>query len=343
MAINEVPQSPLEKRYGFAEQSAWGTGVSQSGNYDELDCEHAEIRPDVKTIEQTVAHGTRTKRDGDIIYHKKRAMPTITLAMLAKQDELQHFLYAAMQSVSEGASTPYAKTFTLPTTQPNFASSAGYFNTIVERDPSSGAVSKGMIDCVSRNLTITLNDGEALKVSQEWIGRGYPAQTQQLTGTWTRNSADYWWANDIARFTVNFGGGAVSLHLISFELVIAHDIVPVGQASDGFGGAGSFKYPALVNRQLTWKVQVVKDSDFHTALTNWAGNTAVDIRLGWGNVTPGTTDGDLDFQIHGKIGDVEKNHDEIISGTLSGVCLESDDGNTEAIQVVMANAVDEEW
>jgi len=340
MAINENPQSPKEKRYGIAAQTTWGTAVVDAGAFMEMDCEAFEVNPDIKELDINGAHGTQVPRVSDKLIHTNGSSPIVSIpAMLAKHDELDYFLYAAIGSVVEGETTPYAKTFTLPTTPPNYGQSAGNFFTVIERDPAASKSTK-VIDCISKQLTISLAEGEALKFAAELQGRGVPSFTSDPSGTWTRNAiADIWHSEALDRCTIDFGGGAVSFHLVNFELVIPYELKPIGQ-----DGSGSFQTFGLTLQPVTWKLKVVKDADYHTALTNWSGNTAVDINVGWGNATPGTDDGDLDFALHGKINAATKSNDNVINADLSGVCLESDDGSTtEALTIVMANAVDRSW
>lgn len=339
MAVDENPQAPKEKRYGLAAQSTWGTAEADAAAFMELDCDALEVNHDIKEVDIVGAHGTQVPKISDKLIHTKGSSPMVTIpAMPAKQDELDHLLYGVLGAVTEGETTPFDKTFTLPTSPPNYGQSAGHFFTFIERDPAASKSIKAA-DMLVKQLTLSLAEGDFLKVAAELQGRALPSFTSNPSGTWTRAALDLWHAEDLDRCTINFGSGAVSFHLVNFEVVVAYEMKMIGQSGSGDVQA---LYPSL--QPLTWKLSVVKDSDFHTALTNWSGNTAVDVNLGWGNATPGTEDGDLDIQVHGKINAAPKAHDQIITAEITGVCLESDDGTSdEALQIVMANAVDRSW
>jgi len=94
---------------------------------------------------------------------------------------------------------------------------------------------------------------------------------------------------------------------------------------------------------LSFKIEVVKDADFHTALTNWSTNVPIDCRFGWGNATPGTDNNDLDFAFHGKILNTTKAHNEIINGIFEGKMFENDADTTVPTTIILANAADRTW
>lgn len=336
MAINEVPQTPKQKRYGFVttHQSTWGTAGGDSDAVTEIECEPFEINRDIKEIIQPGSHGSRNLTDSDVITHTKGVMPTFTVTGTANHNSFDQILAATFQNVTEGAATPYSKSYTFSSTQPNFAANAGYFYTWIERDPTASKSCK-VADCIVKSLTMTLEAGEPLKYTAEWVGRGLASITSNPSGTWTRDTAtDLWHFHDFDTITI----ASTSYHLVSAEITLGHDIIPVGQ--DGSGNPATF---AMTNRQATFKVKVVKDTDWETSLGSWAGNTVIAFRIGSGHATPGTTDGDLDFAFRGKLNSGAKAHDDIIAGELSGTMLMADDGGTEPITVVLANAVDRTW
>lgn len=339
MANDEIPQSPREKRYGWAEQATFGTGVLDNAAFVELDCEPTQVDRDVKELEVAGAHGSRKQNANDIIVHNRNAMPKFPLEMFAKKEELAEVFYGSIQSVVEGTTTPYDKTYTFLDTQPNFQADAGYFFTFIERDPAASKSTK-VIDAIVQNLTLNLAGDEPLKLNAGCIGKALPAIDSDPSGTWTRNNpTNLFFRSDVDICTINFGGGAVNFHLHELELAFNWEVIGVGQS-----GGGGFDTYMLGSPTFTFKIAVVKDADWETAMANHAAGTAIDCRVGWGNVSPGTDDGDLDFAWHGKIdgpAGAEKEHDDPMVGVLTGKML--DDGATEPITVVMADAVDKAW
>jgi len=338
MAITEIPQSPQQKQYAIAEQTTWGTAVLDNAAMEQLHCEHFEIDRDIKTFEVPQALGTRNARDSSIITHTNGAMPKATITAVATHDLIDYFLYGMIQNVTEGETTPFSKTFTFSSTQPDFDSSAGEFFTIVERDPASSKSTK-MVDAIVQSLTLSLAEGEPLKMAAECVGRGLASVTADPSGTWTVYPVtDAWWFNALDRATIDFGSGDVNFHLKACEFTLAQTVVPVGQ-----DGSGSFNTYALTERALSAKITVIKDADFHTALSNYAAGTAITGNIGWGNATPGTDDGDFDIVYRGMLNGVTKTHDDPMAAELSVTLLEDNTGATDPITIVMANANDRTW
>jgi len=344
MAITEVSQATAEKKYLFAEQTTVGFGTAEADAVTgaalcQLDCEPFEIVPDVKRIDNPQSVGSRKPRDSSVIFHSNGSAPTFAITYNAMADNLDHLFAAIFQNVTEGETTPFPKTYTFGDTQPNFRTPAGYAYTFWECDPAASKDVK-VFDVISNKMTLTLTLDAPLKVTQEFIARGLPSFVANQTGTPTEASnADMFYAQKLARKTINFGGGAKSFDLVSLEIGLAWNTVQlIGQ-----DGAGSFDTYGLFDLKNIFKIQVVKDSDFHTALTNWSTDVPIDCNFGWGNATPGTVDNDLDFAFHGKIVNTAKAHNQIIEGIFEGEMFENDAGTVEPITAVLANAVDRSW
>ena len=339
MANDQVTQSPREMQFGFALQSVYGTAEIDSVAVTEVDCEPFDVNRDIKMIEVNGSHGSREKHQNSIITHAKSCVPTFTTEMIVKKEELAFWLAAFFQSVVEGEATPWDKTYTLPVTQPDFEADAGYFFTWFIRDPVNLKSTK-VKDCVLKSLTIKVTGGDAVKMTGEWVGLGLPTVNHTFSGTWTPNgTSNLFYREDIDRVTIDFGSGAVDFRLVEAELNMNRDIVGVGQ-----DGSGQNQVLHLANPNHTIMVKVVKDDDYETAKTNQSVNTPIDVNLGWGNVTPGTDDGDFDMTIHAIIdgpGGTETGYDEPMAATIKGHLCRTD--STEAITAVMADGVDQSF
>ena len=111
----------------------------------------------------------------------------------------------------------------------------------------------------------------------------------------------------------------------------------------GQDGAGNFtSLHALYNRVMTFSMTINRDNATQTAKTNWAAGTACTFNIGWGNASPGTVDGDLDFAFTGKIESVEDTNEDILGTTISGRIV-APDAATVPITIVMANLTDRTW
>lgn len=348
MAVNTAPQQTSEHSYAFGMQAAWGTinpdataytptSLGTAGSGGLLLCEPFTIERDVQELVNDSSQGSLIRKDASRIYHSKGSMPKATITSFANYDQLDHMLFAHFHNVTEGATTPFEKTFTFNTSQPIFPSNGGHFMSIVEKDPASSK-STTMKDCISQEITMSLAKGEPLKVTQNWVGRGLPSVTTDPSGTLTAPAeGDLWWEKQVSIATCDFGSGAISFFLESFECKLTYELSMIGQDS------GDFKTFGLGEPAGEWTMTVMKDTDFHTAMANHASNTPVDVRVGWGNGTPGTDDNDLDFAIHGKISTIERDKAGVLTGTFGGPILGSDDGSTQPITIIMANALDRTW
>ncbi len=340
MANNEIPRAPEEKRYGIKLQSTWGTAEVDNAAYIELDCEQTEFVPDIKKVDAPGSHGSRTKRDQNNILHTKYASPTLPLTMFAKLGEIDIFTYLAMQNVSETGTSPYPKTFTFSTSQPDFQSNGGLFVTAIERDPVASSSYKGR-DLISQTLTYSLTPDEPLKLTTTLQGIGTPAGTSNPSGTWTRttgaSTAGYFWQADFDQIEINFGGATANFHLEEFELTVTHELSMIGQ-----DGAGDFQTFGMGKRSATFKIKAVKDSDWNNVYSNWKGNTAIVCRIGSGSSIAGGTSGDLDFAFRGKIDAGTKVNDAMLKGEFSGEILDTDSG-TAGLTIVVATGADRTW
>jgi len=338
MGVTAVSQTPNEFRYGIAQQTALGTAVADAGAFVELDCEPTEVNYGVKQLDQPSSHGMRYKTDNDIITHQYGVMPSVTLSGIANHNSLDYFSYAFCQSVTEATATPYLKTFVVHASQPSFnsiasVSSEGQLLTFVLRDPEASKSVK-LTDCIAKSITYTWSQGEPLKYSVELVSRSAVSFSSNPTGTWTKvTSGDFWYFEDLDTVTID----STSFHLNSFELSLSQDVLPIGQ-----DGSGNFADYGLVNKQLGFKVKVVKDADWEANLTAWTGNTAIDgdIKIG-----TGTADGDITFDFRGKLNaetGAQKVHDDLVHGEINGV-LTHDGSSALPLTIGIANAVDRTW
>ncbi len=330
--------SPKERRYGIAEQSVFGTAEIDSSAVIELSVEHPALTRGVTSTQANQATGSRNPIASEVVNHTKGAAPKFSYAGEAKHDEFDHILYNVVQKVTEGATTPFDKTYTFDqTTQPDFTADAGHFLTVFDRNPISGE-SDVVKDVITESLVISCAPGEYLKFTSNFIGRGAPAHNSTPSGTWTRSPNDFWHFNDISVASANFGS-PVALDLTGpFEIAMQYTPFMVGQDS------GDFKTFGLVERQYTWKVTVNHSTFTDTAKTAFDAGTQGAFRIGWGHATPGTDDGDLDFAWNGIITNepVKITSEGIEQLELSGIIVGAN-ATTDPLTIIMANAVDRAW
>jgi len=322
-----------DKKYTIAEQSVFGTAEADSAAGIELDIEPVSINPDIKVREHPGVHGARWRQAADLQTDMKGAIPSFTLAGPAR-NPIDHLLHAFFQSVTEGATTPFDKTFVLHSTQPDFSVSAGHFLTLIEHKGAAESWKVGSSICSSLNLTLSV--GELLQFSAEMMGMGSVTSNSSPSGTYTRSQGNKWHFEDLDIFTVDFGAGAQALTLTGFDISLTQELTPVGP-----DGSGSYQTFHLSQKLGTFKLNTLEDVNTVTAMTNASADTAVTARIGWGNATPGTDDGDFDIQFTGKIENVVPGNDDLRQTEISGRIAAT--GATSPITIVMANAVDRTW
>ena len=339
MSNTAVAQTPREKSYGFEMQTTFGTANADTTAFTELDCEPLEVNRDVKELEVAGAHGSRQQNAGDIIVHKNEAMPSFTIDTFLKKEELARWLALYFQVITEEGSMPFKKTFTMSDSQPDFQGGNGYVVTFIER-VSESSKSIAVKDALIKGMTLTLSADQPLRASMEFVGLGVPNVTSNPSGTWTRTAnTNLFYRSHVDICQVVLTAGTKDFHLHELELSFSRSVIGMGQ-----DGSGGFKDYALAQPENKFKLTVPKDSDWSDVIADHNIGTEIDLRVGWGNATPGTVDGDLDFAIHGILDGPDgavKSHDELILGTMSGRMLKS--GATESITVILADDIDATW
>ena len=331
--------SPKEKQYGLLEQSTWGTAIAESTSVLKIDTAGLTIDPDVKIRESDQSHGVRRPYKTELIAHTNRSAPLISIpAIEARQALLDYFLYLLFGWVTEGVSTPYSKNFGMLSTQPDYTADAGMFVTFWERF-ATGSISRRVIDVICKSLTLSCVPGEPLMMSAELIGRGAVTENVSLTATWTHPADSFWYWEQIARATANFGS-SLDLNLQGFEITLTHAALPYGN-----DGSGNFETFAMTNWELTFKLKIGEETDnnhrqtFHTA---WKAGSNGAYRIGWGNATPGTDNGDLDLAWAGRITKITSHLEDILGFDVEGKMLTTVT-TASPITIIMANNIDRTW
>lgn len=337
MARTDITKEQI--RYGIVLQDTWGTAELASVNYNsanngcELSCDPTNIDNDVKVEELGGIHGTRRATDDSFIHHTNGAMPKVTITGIVRLNEIDLLLAAFFQTVSEGATTPYAKTFTQASGQPaDFTAGAGFFLTFAENIPGS-ANGQRLKDCVASDLKLSIPNNGLVTYEVTLVGRGAVDDEQTFSGTWAVSAADVLHHKDIAAF--EYGGTATKI-LTSAELTFHHDIIGIGH--DG----GDHETFAITGAKYEFSLVIFDDGgDRATYNTHVAQGVASTFRIGWGNATPGTAENDFDIAWRGALtAPPSQTHDAPESLTVSGRMVAASGGASSPITIICANAID---
>jgi hypothetical protein len=341
--IEQCKVGMLKTAGGIPQQAVFGTAGADALNALELAMDSIEINEDVKKEENdTALTGIATDDIANHETHNYGNSPQFEINTpngVVKQ-EIDVMLYAHMQSVTEGATTPYSKTFVFPTTQPDFSASAGYFGTFVFRAPDASNSIK-IRDCIGcAKLAFSIDPGDWLKANQSWQGRGAVAATSNPTGTWARSGRSGRYHYNNLTMLMDFGAGdqtVVKLGAISWETN-----TPVGFID---GASGDFANFAIGPYKGTFNARINYDANGKSAETNHRAGTPVKVTLRWGNATAGTVDGDLQFKFQVELIEVKRvaGDNGIFAVDLSGAICGDQATAYAMYQVIMANAIDRAW
>ncbi len=333
----------IAKVTGVPEQAAWGTATADTADFLELAVQSVEVKEDVKIREGNSNY--TGNRDDDIANHQndvKGSMPTFDIATVGglRKNDAAPLIYGFMQNVSEGASTPYAKTYTFPATQPDFTANAGYFATFGFKDPTASGGLK-IKDCIGADkLAFNLPVDGYLELTQTWRGRGAPAVNfAPNTGTWARSAISRFHYRDCTMI-IDYGSGDTTVTMIgaqSWELT--QEVVPVGNDS------GNIQSYGIRNRKGTFNFTLLFGTEAQAIEADWRTGTINKFKLRWGNATPGTVDGDLYFYFGGIVKEAKRIEGEggIFALNITGAIVGDAANSVEQMTIILADAVDRAW
>jgi hypothetical protein len=198
--------------------------------------------------------------------------------LMVRKEDLGSLLYAVCQTASEGAVSPYTKTFTITdtTTQPDFASDAGFF-CMLAIDDALANTDRIFRSCILRSLTLTADltgDGR-LMASGEWIS-GFDTKTAgAISGTWNYNTASYFQFNSMSAKQLN----NTDMVVYGWDLTITNNAQKVG--SDSGGDAETYALPLY---DITGNITVKWDTNTNALFANARIGTGweLDLQVGTG-------------------------------------------------------------
>lgn len=332
-------KSPLDVKFGFNEQTVWGTAVADNAFVWELSCQPFELPVNVAMNANDTAHGTRDRIYANLSPNVSLQLTRFTLKKEFNVNEDAHLLYAFFQTSGafEGGSAPYAKTFVRHATQPDFTTNAGHYLTFFRWDP---VAPKKLKDCIVESLKFDFKPGGKLMLEAGIVARGN-AVTTSPSGTWSQSArSGLALPQKFDRLRIDFGSGYVTPTTQGFSLSFNRkDLI-------GVGGAVSTDWQSLFTGQIVGKfdIEVVKDSNFLTVETNHPAGTPVTINIGYGNASPGTVAGDLDFVLMGMIDTPPDNTDNqaILASHFKGEILGASSAAPGAT-IIIADNTDRNW
>jgi len=340
---------------GICQQTAWNTAAPPDSAFAELPNAQVMIDPDVRgrrpnRSRTSVDGGSRQVDVRDIQNDTKGNSPKLVIPGDVRKADIAYFLYGVMQNVTEAAATPFLKTFTFPSTQPDLTaitavSSPGIVFSVCAKHPIA-STSELITDAIITELSLSCAPGSGdarLQYSASFAGRGAIDDDYNPSGTWTRATEIHFPFHDLGGFKCNFGS-AVTPNILSYDITLRNNAVPVGVET---GGTGMFKTFALGMPYAANGTFVLSYDTVGDALQAVHGS-GVDgtIDIWWGNETP-SADGDLKISCNAVISpdsirEIDHNGIHALSFKYEAV---TDKANSidDSVTIIVCDGVDRNW
>lgn len=250
-----VERTNKQRRIGFLQQADWATPQAASANFETLSYDAGSVIVDDGTVINTFDVTSTT----GLIPKQSRAytdgvspLPTITFSAPATRKALAVHLVAALQSVTEVATTPFQKIIVpaFDTAIVDFTT-AGYTHTIAT-DNLGAADGVILENAVLDSLTLTVEPNaqgvaRLAKISGTWIGNEMN-HAQTLSGTWVAESLTNFY-NDTAPLLLNTSIGSLTdVCWKRYTLTINNSVMSDCRVA---GKANNFKFTPSITTSIT--------------------------------------------------------------------------------------------
>ena len=350
-----VPQIGSEVRYAIKLQDSVGQNIGAVGAH-EIDIEKISPSSPVVEIPIPESAGSPGMTDRSMMYLPSGSIQDFN--MTGGLDVfVQHIVSLChFQKVSEGAATPFLKTFTPYTTHPQ--DSAVKVFTLWEYFPATGQTHVYR-DCVVSELTHDADvDSDLVQqnASIKCFRSGYTEDIDSELASWNHSGSlsydtygragggaspggGYVDTNSLtATIDFNDGNGAVSVPLKTYSCTTGHEIAE-GSYPDGAGGQNGWN---ITGQNGTYSITIMKTDDnrVETALANLLINKPIDVVVKKGD---GTALGHLNDTWHGKTTNIElvKEKGQTIRATITGPVLKNT-SSSDARSFAVVDLIDRE-
>lgn len=328
-----------KSRIGILKQTGWASPQAANANFVTMNYDVGSIpdpQPTIENINQTSQAGIykeTTRQNVDYV----SGLKSINFAGLIHQKLFAPHLVAAMQAVTEGATTPYDKAFVMQLTAPlDFAADAGYLHTVafdIGASADDGVIlENAILDTLSIDFDLNAKGiARYGRISGTWVGNEMNFE-QTLNGSWVAIPTAAYYANtDVftaSTFTIN--GVDYSAQCIrSFGLTINNNVsIPCQTA----GKAAQYRTSPMVTFRIGLESYNLTTEKI---LQSYQRKDAV--VLTFKNGVSADTDGELGFVIAaGQLTGNPYNYD----GDYVGLTLEAEATKTSGSPLLQVNQTD---
>jgi len=324
-----------ELRYGFAEQTDFGTPVPDDAAFIQVAVEHFDINRDIRIEEINTADGTINPTANHTVHLSTGGMANFTTNGSLNMYYADQFAYAHFHNVTEAASSPNTKTFSYFTSHPDFTANEGHCLTWIKRFPTASNSTK-IDSCIAKSFKISGERDGRIMLGCDWVGLGAGTTTSNPSGTWSDEDEDAGdgiiYFNDISAATISgtWGPSAHNVLLRSFEIEGQYEVEKVGQsATDGYQTFG------LLNRTGTFTINLLKDSRMDELLAAQAAGSMVTFTVDWEPIN-------VNLTVTGKVEEIAYDPDGLLGATLTCRMLAAD-SSSSMFDFEIGNTIDRGW
>lgn len=344
MAVDALVHANTESKVGLSQEATFGTAIADNGTFVSLEAD-IPTGIDYGLFQDINAKntGSRVKENDQDFHTEAGGLRVISLTnWKPRRTDLAELAYSCFQNVSEGVTTPFTKTFTwdgsqgTPTTQPNFASNAGYFFTLGVDEPIA-SFHKKWTSCIARSLTFTSNmtgggDGR-LMGSAEIISGFTTAHTANFSGTWSYAAQPYYYFNQPSTLQLN----SLDLVVYGFTVTFVNNAVRVGNNSSG--NAQTYGLPLY---QATGSVTAKYDTKTQGIIADFLAGTSRKLQIATGTpASAGHFDITLNAIVHtGPAKDYGRAEGQAITFPFEALY---DSGGNPLATLTISDALDQTW
>jgi len=334
MAIDVTTWSSNDARVSIAQEAAFGTAITNAGfhlaEFDEVSVDWG-LTQSIPSL-----RAARMASDSDVYVSQTGGTRTITISNITfRRQDLPEFLYAVLQNVTEGATTPFQKTFEQWSSAPDFGSDAGYFCTVgiyMPEGAGKGFTFKSCV-CTQLDLKADLIGGDGRLTGTATFISGFAADPSATIAGTSISSQAYFDFN--AMSTKTLGGNDIVVY--GFDISIKNNAVRVGNDSSGDAENYSFGIPEV---EITGTLKTKHDANTGDIADDLVAGTPREIILSVGtDDTTGHCQIDLDnvvFTDHGM--DAKQQQGFAVELPFKTVLV-----STDYPTITVADAYDQSW
>ncbi|MBK7380406.1 MAG: hypothetical protein IPJ03_17610 [Ignavibacteriales bacterium] len=246
-----------KSRIGILKQTGWASPQAANANFVTMNYDVGSIpdpKPMIENINQTSQAGIY-KETTRMNYDYVSDLKSINFSGLIHQKLFAPHLFAAMQAVTEGATTPYDKAFVMQLTAPlDFAADAGCLHTVafdIGASADDGVIlENAVLDTLSIDFDLNAKGMARYgKMTGTWVGNEMNFE-QTLNGSWVAIPTIAYYANTDAftasTFTINAVNYAAEC-IRSFGITINNNVsIPCQTA----GKAAQYRMSPMVTFRI---------------------------------------------------------------------------------------------